>query len=753
MHIRLHPEQPGRQLGDLYGLFFEDINHAADGGLYAELLCNRDFEFDPVDNKSYTPLTAWTAIGNASIRIKTEDAPFPNRPHYAVVSGPHGHYGLSNLGYGMGIPARAGAAYRLTLWARARKEATIQVSLCGAEAMFHLTKHWQKHEALLIPADSDVAARLTIMAESHGSFEVAFASLMPADTWQGQANMLRRDIAEALADMKPRFLRFPGGCLTHDGDLDPDARDGIYNWKRTLGPIENRPPRRNNWGYHQTMGLGFYEYFLFCEDLGCQPLPVLNGGIDPHHRRFAKGEVLDMYIQDALDLIDFAKGGTDTTWGRVRAEMGHPEPFGLKYLAIGNEEIHEEFHRNMGRFAAAIRAKDPEIELIGSSGPFAHGGPYDMGWDYARKQGLDHVDEHYYMSPEWFLCNADRYADYDPKGPRVFLGEYATWGNKMRNALAEAAFMTGLENAPAVSLACYAPMLCNMNYVNWQPDMIWFDGARLVKTANYHVQSMFMRHQGEVHIPVTATNNEPGASLSRPFAGVIALGADETELRATSIRLMTANGSFTYPDTVVSGDERIEIGTHDGDFRLELTLERLSGRKGGYIRFAEEDGADGKTHCCWVIGGWQNSDSALESRINGCNACLTQSNLSLETGHPYRLTLELKGRELVTTVNGVEWNRVTDAPLRLKPLYLSASLDPATGDTILKAVNVQETDVAACIDFPCEGCTAEVLCADPMDKNTFADPEAVAPVCAVLPAEDLKQHVFPAHSVTVLRMK
>lgn len=749
MKITLNSAAPGRPLKDLYGLFFEDINHAADGGLYAELLRNRDFEFDAVDRGDYTPLTAWAPVGNAQLRVLRQGSPFPRRPRYALVKG-SGRHGLCNLGFGEGIPVKAGAGYRVTLWARASKAMKLTVRLCDANATFSLSTKWQKLEALLTPTQSDPTSRLTITAEESGRFDLAFASLMPLATWPGQANMLRRDLCEALAAMKPRFLRFPGGCLTHDGDLDPDSRTGIYNWKRTVGPVENRPPRRNNWGYHQTMGLGFYEYFLLCEDLGCQPLPVLNGGIDPHHRRFAEGETLEKYIQDALDLIDFAKGGEDTEWGRVRIEMGHPAPFSLKYLAIGNEEIHEQFHQHMALFATAIRKKDPEVELIGSSGPFAHGGPYDMGWDFARQQRLNHVDEHFYMSPEWFLSSVDRYVAYDPEGPNVFLGEYASWGNKMRNALAEAAFMTSLENASAVSLACYAPMLCNAAYANWKPDMLFFDGESLVKTVNYHTQSLFMRNQGDRHLSVTATDNAPGADLSRPLAGKIVLLADDTELRVTDIRLQTAQGISALPDCVLSRDGHLCLGEHTGDFHLALTLERLSGKKGANLRFAF---ADRQNFCNWVLGGWQNSDAAIESTTSGCNACLTQSNFSLETGRAYRFELALSGQEILTRVDGEVLNRVVRQPLCLRPLYLSAALDEASQEVILKAVNVQAAPVEASIALPCAFVRGEMLCADPQSENTFEHPCAVEPAAFTLPAGDEVIHTFPGHSITVLRFQ
>lgn len=748
MRITLQGNQPGKKLDNLFGLFFEDLNHAADGGLYAEMIRNRDFEFDPVDRREYTPLTGWAVTGFATVTIETEDPPFPRNPHYAVVHARPGD-SLCNLGYADGIPAHAGKACRLVVWARSKDVLSVRARLCGAEALFTLTDSWARYEAELIPTHDDPTARLFLTAKQQGTMEFAFVSLMPVDTWPGKANMMRRDITEALAAMKPRFLRFPGGCLTHDGDLDPDARNGIYHWKRTVGPVENRPARRNNWGYHQSMGLGFYEYFLLCEDMGCEPLPVLNGGIDPHHLRFAEGELLQQYIQDALDLIDFAKGSPDTTWGRVRAEMGHPEPFALRYLAIGNEEIHEQFHQNIALFTKAIREKDPSIELIGSAGPFAHGGPYDMGWDYARRQELDHVDEHYYMAPEWFLANIDKYDDRPADGPKVFLGEYASWGNTMENALAEAAYMTALQNAPAVSLACYAPMLCHVNYINWQPDMLWFDNQRIMKTPNYHVQSMFMRHQGDYSIPVSATDNDFSKPQLSEIAGRIFLKADDTTLSLSDIRLTTADGTTTLPDAIIRGKDELPIGNARSNFRLDMKLRRLEGRKGAILFFGHTD--DANSHF-WTIGGWQNSDSCVEKRIRGRGACLTQSNLYLQDEHTYTLSLEVRGNEIITWVDGEIMNRITDRPVRLRPLYLAASIEEATGDVILKAVNVQADAVSAVIDLPCASCTEEVLCASPESTNTLDHPDTVAPVIRQYAVEGPLTHCFPGHSVTVLRL-
>lgn len=748
MRITIHPEKREKKLENLFGLFFEDLNHAADGGLYAERLRNRAFEFDAVDHPGYDALTGWQPIGYPEITVECGGAPFENSPHYVVVRA-RANAGLCNLGYGEGVPAEAGKACRLVLWAKAEKAMRLCVRFADAQGEIALTPAWERHELLLTPTITDPGARLSLTAGEEGAFCLTFASLMPLDTWKGRANGMRRDIAQALSDMKPRFLRFPGGCLTHDGKLDPDARDGIYNWKRTLGPVENRPARRNNWGYNQSMGLGFYEYFLFCEDMGCEPLPVVNGGLDPHHLRFAEGELLQQYIQDAVDLIDFAKGDERTTWGRVRADMGHPAPFRLRYLAVGNEEIHERFHQNMALFVKAIRRKDPTIEIIGSASPVVHGKPYDMGWRYARELRLPLVDEHYYQAPEWFLANADHYADYPADGPRVFLGEYASWGNKMENALAEAAYMTGLQRAPAVALACYAPLLCHVNYVNWQPDMLWFDNHRIMKTPNYHVQRMFMHHQGDWGVPVEADGNAPGEALSRPIAGRVFVQADETSVTLSDVKLITSDGETALPGGAIKDREVFPIAEDAADFRLELTMRRTAGRKGVFIRFAH---LDNENYYQWTVGGWQNSDSGIDVRTRGRGTCLTQNNLYLKDDHDYRLILEVKGREIAAWVDGEEINRVEEAPLRLRPLYLAASVEDATGDVILKAVNVQDAPVTSAVDCPCSGCTAEVLCAAPEAENTLDQPDAVHPTSASVSPEALQAYTFPAHSVNVLRL-
>ena len=305
--------------------------------------------------------------------------------------------------------------------------------------------------------------------------DVDMVSLFPEETFRGRKNGLRKDIAELLEEMHPKFMRFPGVCLMHIGSLDPKDRSSIYRWKNTVGLVEKRPSRRNSWNYNQSMGLGYYEYFQFCEDIGAEPLPVIAAGYDPHFLRAVPMEQIQEWIDEALDLIEFANGGTETAWGALRAEMGHPEIFGLKYLGIGNEEIGEEYYERYEVMQKAIKEQHPEIQVIASAGPWCSGSEFTKGWNMARDTESGFVEEHYYQCPEWFLANMDHYENYPAEGPKAFLGEYASRGDTWKNALVEAAYMINMEKAPGVGLACYAPMLSNVDYENWHPDLIYFN--------------------------------------------------------------------------------------------------------------------------------------------------------------------------------------------------------------------------------------------------------------------------------------
>lgn len=786
--LNVYTQQTGAELGDLFGIFFEDLNHAADGGLYAELVQNRSFEFDPVDRHDYHPLTAWEKVerggGRACLSVESGSSVHPENPHYAVIEilEPGTGVGLSNAGFNTGIPVKAGEKYLFSVYMRRSGsfgtpvQVLIEDSSGAVNASVEFTvdsAEWQKYEAVLTAEVTDNSCRLVILTGGAGRLELDMVSLFPEKTYLGRRNGLREDIALLLAEMKPRFMRFPGGCLVHDGSLNPDDRNSMYRWKKTIGDVTSRPPRRNNWGYNQTLGLGYYEYFQFCEDIGAKAIPVLPGGYDPHHGRMVPLDELGPWIQDALDVIEFARGDASTEWGAVRSSLGHPEPFGLDYIAIGNEEVGEPFFERYPYFHKAIKERYPDMQVINSSGPFAAGGEYERGWASAREHGSDLVDEHYYQSPEWFLANMDRYDHFKADEPKVFLGEYASWGNTYYNALVEAAFMTRLEhNAHAVGLACYAPMLCNVDYVNWKPDMIWFDNHQVFGTPNYYVQKLFMNHQGDRLLHMEAENlPEQPEGLQPPVKGSIVLAAEKS---AVTYRNITLTNNLTGERRVI--EETVELddaeaaaskeeefrsfllgNTDWSDYTLQLTARKNGGVRGFLIYFGMQDGMN---RLNWELGGWQNQDSILSSVTSGRGSCLTQSLFTVENDTDYELKLHVSGRQITASINGIEINRAEDRLPELQPLYYTASVEDISGDVIVKAVNVLDTPLSVRVELKelnTASYTAEVheLSGVELDaENSFADPLKVSPSTRAIAFKGHSfEYDFPGHSVTLFRIK
>lgn len=757
--------RPTKRLGDLFGLFFEDLNHAADGGLYGELLQNRSFEFDPIDNKNYHALTAWEAVGEVTLQVMIKDPAYAENPHYLRMITPHPGSGVQNLGFGAGIPIHANEAYKFRCLARSEDDTALHILIKSmndkvlAEQQISVQRGWKWYNIELTTKSTDFSSRLALLLPQGGQMDFDYVSLFPLATFRERENGLRSDIAQALADMKPKFMRFPGGCLTHDGKLEREARDGMYRWKNTVGPLEKRPARRNSWGYNQTFGLGFYEYFLFCEDIGAKALPVVSGGCDPHHRRFAEGDMLQGFIDDALDLIEFANGSPDTVWGGLRASMGHPEPFHLEYIAIGNEEVHQSFYDRLPLFVQAIRKRYPDIKIIGSAGPFAAGGEYERGWRSARETKVDLVDEHYYQAPEWYLANMYRYRSYPQDGPKVLLGEYASWGNTYENALTEAAYMTELQNAPSVGMACYAPMLCHKDYANWRPDMVWFDSHRIMLTPNYYVQSMFMRHQGDLLLYTEAEGLLHEIGLPPPpITGAVSLGANDTRMAIWDIVLETAGKTISLPDMIIEAQDRITLAeTCAAPLVLTFRARRLEGKKGMRVFFGE---TDEDNRFIWGIGGWENQDCVLDKRLRGRGSCLTQSSFTVEDGQDYLLRLEIDGRTIKNYIDGVLFNHVEDVWPCTDALYHTASLDTATGDVILKAVNICSEPVDVSIqldnmgDAGLEG-TVEFMASHNLTaENTFDDPECITPTtCPFSSPNSTYLYAFPARSVTIFRLR
>ena len=523
--------KPGAEIQPtMYGLFFEDINYAADGGLYAELVKNRSFEFPQ-------HFMGWKTFGKVSLK---DDGPFERNPHYvrlAYAGHPHKQTGLDNEGF-FGIGIKKGAEYRFSVWARVAEGETpakIRVELADTKSMGEQqafatadvtvdSREWKKYQVILKPEVTNPKAILRIFLASRQTVDLEHISLFPVDTWQGHENGLRKDLAQALADIKPGVFRFPGGCIVEGTDIA-----SRYDWKKSVGMVENRPLNENRWqytfphrffpDYYQSYGLGFYEFFQLSEEIGAEPLPVLSCGLacqfqNPNMDAHVPLCDLESYIQDALDLIEFANGAVDTPWGKIRADMGHPAPFNLKLIGIGNEQWGKEYPEHLEPFVKAIRKKYPDIKIVGSSGPDSEGEQFDYLWPEMKSLKADLVDEHFYRPEAWFLSQGARYDNYDRKGPKVFAGEYACHGkgkkwNHFHASLLEAAFMTGLErNADIVHMATYAPLFAHVEGWQWRPDMIWFDNLNSVCTVSYYVQQLFATHKGTNVLSLTM-NKKP----------------------------------------------------------------------------------------------------------------------------------------------------------------------------------------------------------------------------------------------------
>lgn len=516
----------------MYGLFFEDINYAADGGLYAELIKNRSFEF-PGNH-----LQGWKTAGK--VELKSEGGPFDRNPHYLRLNGSghgHKHTAIENEGF-FGIGVKKGEKYRFTVWARTAKQegtAKLKVEIAQPHSMGERQElaaaeitvnsaDWKKYEVELTPKATEEKATFRIFLRGQNGADIEHPSLFPVDTWNGHENGLRKDLVQALADIHPGVFRFPGGCIVEGTDLETR-----YDWKKSVGPVENRPLNENRWqgtfahrfyaDYYQSYGLGFYEYFLLSEEIGAEPLPILNVGLACQYQNnapkaHAHVDELQPFVQDALDLIEFANGDTTTTWGKLRAEMGHPAPFNLKFIGIGNEQWGSLYPERLEVFMKAICKAYPDMQIVGSSGPNSEGKDFDYLWPEMKRLKVDLVDEHFYRPESWFLAQGNRYDKYDRKGPRVFAGEYACHGkgkkwNHFNAALLEAAFMTNLErNADIVHMATYAPLFAHVEGWQWRPDMIWFDNLRSVRTCSYYVQQLYSHNKG-THVLTLTMDKQP----------------------------------------------------------------------------------------------------------------------------------------------------------------------------------------------------------------------------------------------------
>jgi len=515
----------------MWGIFFEDINFAADGGLSAELIKNRGFEFPD-------PLMGWkiNVKGQESHYRIANNNPFnPKNPNYLQLMNNNENSKVEVLNEGFrGIGIKKDETYIFNAWIRGQTsgKGVLEVSLVSPTGdvlasgkIMKFQSDWQKISLNLKSKALEPKANLRLTFEGKGRLDIDWVSLYPRKTWKNRPNGLRADIVKMLADMKPGFVRFPGGCIVEGRTLD-----NRYQWKNTIGKPEERKLIVNRWNmefkhrpapdYYQSYALGFFEFFQLCEDIGAEPMPILNCGMACQFNsgELAPLEEIDKYIQDALDLIEFANGDVSTKWGKVRAELGHPKPFNLKMLGVGNEQWGPQYIERYKVFAEKIKKKYPDIILISSAGPDPDGQKFEYLWGELRKLNADIIDEHYYRSPSWFLKNVNRYDSYDRKGPKVFAGEYAAQSvgvarpdnkNTLECALAEAAFMTGLErNADVVRLASYAPLLAHVDAWQWTPDLIWFDNLSVYATPSYYVQKMYSLNRGDFVITLKITDSD-----------------------------------------------------------------------------------------------------------------------------------------------------------------------------------------------------------------------------------------------------
>lgn len=562
--IRINVQSAGKKrISDkLIGIFFEDINYAADGGLYAELIQNRDFEYSSKDDRKWTPSTCWTAE-NLDFSIATSQPIHQNNAHYAVLksSSPNGK--IINEGW-EGIVLKKNAKYRLSLFGRVPvgKQSKVRVRLVSssdkvlAETQLNLPKgnSWKKLTATLTSKSDATDAHLEIVPQGVGEYHIDFVSLFPKDTYRGRQNGMRKDLAEALEALHPQFVRFPGGCASHGNGLE-----NIYRWKNTIGPLESRKPDFNIWHYHQSVGLGYYEYFQLCEDLGARPLPVLAAGV-PCQNSSVGGlgqqggiplDQMDAYIQDILDLIEWANGDPKSSqWAKMRADAGHPEPFHLTMIGIGNEDlISETFEVRYKMICEAIQAKYPDIEIVGTVGPWCEGSDYEWGWRLAREMDLDYVDEHYYNSPGWFINNQDYYDRYARKGTKVYLGEYASHingrANCMETALSEALYLCAVErNADVVAMTSYAPLLAKKGHTQWNPDMIYFDNTKVELTSGYQVQKLFGQNAGTEYLPSVVHLQQPNAEVQKRIGSSAVIDAANGDLILKIVNYLPVANAF-----------------------------------------------------------------------------------------------------------------------------------------------------------------------------------------------------------------
>jgi alpha-L-arabinofuranosidase len=749
----------------LWGIFFEDINLSADGGIYPELVRNRSFEDNEMQPEYWSLATNGAARAEVAIDSSKPLNPLNRRSlrwHITDASG--GKVSLINEGY-YGMAVARDAEYRLSLAARSTNgfsgPLSVTIESKAGEALAQgrvegIGGGWKTFTLDLKSGATDPQARLVISADKPGIVWLDMVSLMPKKTWKDHG--LRPDLCEKLAALKPSFVRFPGGCWVEGDDM---AR--MYHWKNTIGDIACRVPLWNIWQYNATHGLGFHEYLQLCEDLGAEPLFCINVGMS--HKEVIPMDQMGQWVQDALDAVEYANGPTNTVWGGLRAQNGHPKPFNLKYMEIGNENGGPAYVERYALFYDALKKHCPNVQLI-------------VDYKLTGTRPADIVDEHYYDTPEFFMRQASRYDKYDRKGPKIFVGEYAVTrdcglGN-LRGAVGEAAFMTGMErNADVVVMASYAPLFCNANHKRWPINLINFDSARAFGIPSYYVQKMFSEHRGDVTVPLDVQS--PVMELpARP--GAVGVGTWATQAEFKDIKVTARDGRVLFESdfsknlrgwkagggqwAVADGVLRQTSGNTDAravagdknwrDYTLSLKARKLGGAEGFLIQFQVQRDRE---KSWWNLGGWGNKEHGLE--VPGIHADHVPGRI--ETGRWYDIRVECLGSHVRCYLDGKLVHDVSRDPL--PSLYASASRVKTTGELILKVVNASPQPLATDVNLKglskVKTATAIVLTSgSELDENTLDEPMKVTPATGALDVtKPVFRHTFPGNSVTVLRLK
>ncbi|OZG66508.1 alpha-L-arabinofuranosidase C-terminal domain-containing protein [Bifidobacterium eulemuris] len=780
---------------DLWGIFFEDISHSADGGLASELVQNGAFEYNRADSRDWSSYTAWRKIvpegSFAAFGVGVDDPVANENPRYAVVEVRDAPASLENVGFD-GMVFRAGETYRCSLWARTRggtDAMPIDIALIGdwGETLARSrvtaeTRQWcQLAVDLTVAADgtasydaadddgetrggTDGIARESYACASAaddsaqdapsgkpnapddpanpanpaapayssnltnpvnpvgpanpptvarqgmlrftftqpGELDLDFISLEPAATTQGLTAHMRPDLVQALAELKPRFMRFPGGCITHGLGME-----NMYHWDRTIGAVEHRPHNFNTWGYHQSFRIGYYEYLCLCEAIGAKPLPVLPAAVSCQNT--SQGPVpiaerdMPTYIDEVLALVEFCNGDADTPWGARRAELGHPEPFGLEYLGIGNEDLIDPvFKDRFQRIFDAVKAAYPEIVVVGTVGPAPEGQDYELGWAYAREAGIPVVDEHSYQSPSWWFHNLHHYDDADRGGPKVYLGEYGSWGTQLINGLSEAAFMSHMElNGDVVSMASYAPLFAKNGHESWNPDLIYFDNERVYRTISYWVQRMFATTTCDVAYPVAL---DGPATLTRELPeniGLRILGGAHADIRDLSIE--TADGeTIALPDVHYLGNGPVDttLAASGESYTLRARVTYWEGMWG--VQFAMGD-VNGPNHNIVSLG----RGHSVQVVRDGSGYALAGTEVSMDAVRPgttwdVRVEVADRGARMRLFIDGELIADGREDPAEPRRTVTVAQ-DTAAGMTYVRVVNAMPESVQVDLTQVCDG--------------------------------------------------